>query len=71
MIPALAGSGKKYKKSCLKNNQPSVLSFTKKRIRQTESEVIQNLLAYARKHFHENLILAAWDEFCMAGNRNV
>jgi len=63
--PCSCGSGKKYKKCCLKNNQTTTLSFTRKKIRQTEAEVVKEILAYARKHYHEDLILNAWGDFVL------
>jgi len=63
--PCSCGSGKKHKKCCLTNNQTTTLSFTRRKIRQTEAEVVKEILAYARKHYHEDLILNAWGDFVL------
>ncbi len=63
--PCSCGSGKKYKKCCLKNNQASPLSFTRRKMRQTEAELVKEILAYSRKHYHEDLILNAWGDFVL------
>jgi len=64
--PCPCGSGKKYKKCCLKNQSPQVSNigdFNYRRYRRTEGELSEKLMRYARLHYPDNAIYQAWYEF--------
>jgi len=55
------GSGKKYKKCCLINDETE--SFTRKLLMRTSDEVIPMLMDYITENYDRDTIRDAWEEF--------
>ncbi len=61
--PCPCGSGKKYKKCCLKKMTASVSSLTWQKMRRTEGELADILIAHAQKYYTLDVLTEAWREF--------
>lgn len=62
--PCSCGSGIKYKKCCLNNaTESTMLSFAWQKMRSTDSNLVDPLMAYALRLFGKQGIEAAWEEF--------
>lgn len=62
-VPCPCGSGKKYKKCCLKNAAPSVGSFGWRKLRKTEEDITVKLSRLLLKFYGEDAYSEALDEF--------
>lgn len=63
--PCPCGSGKKYKKCCLKKDVEPVASLIWQKMRRTEGELIPVLLKHAEKYYGPEAFTCAWDEFTL------
>jgi hypothetical protein len=63
--PCPCGSGKKYKKCCLAQEDAPITSLTWVLMRKTEGELIPTLLEHAVKFYGKDALPEAWDEFSL------
>ena len=62
--PCTCGSGLKYKKCCLNNAAESTtLSFAWQKMRSTDGNLVEPIMAYAVRLFGKQGLEAAWEEF--------
>jgi len=62
--PCTCGSGKKYKKCCLRKNEAAVMGdLNWIRMRRTEGELVPVLLKHLEKQYGPEAMREAWDDF--------
>jgi hypothetical protein len=62
--PCNCGSGKKYKKCCLnKATDSDILNYDWYKMRITENNVVDTLMKYTFRHYGQEAINDAWEEF--------
>lgn len=63
--PCPCGSGKKYKKCCLKQTAVTTINLEWQRIRRTEAELVDRLITFIDNTFDSPVMATAWDQFSL------
>jgi len=67
--PCPCGSGKKYKKCCLRQQQPAQIgNLTRQKMRKTEGELIPLLIRHAVRFWGPDVMEEAWHDFNLGEN---
>ncbi len=63
--PCPCGSGRKYKKCCMRASAPTTAEFVVRKMRSTENELTEQLIRHARRYYGDACMAEAWDEFTL------
>lgn len=63
--PCPCGSGKKYKKCCLKQTAATTINLEWQRLRRTEAELVDRLINFIDNTYDTPIMATAWEEFAL------